>query len=484
MRYSRSAMFVSRPTRTKPGMAALTALVVIAGVLLAALPAMAQGGGQAEPPVAELRQRIEKELADYYGAAWNESDPAKRRALAYQLFRDARGADSEAKRYVLLRQAKAMAESAGDASTALQALHQLESGWKVPEELSDRAGLIRTALTAAREPEQYERIVRSGLGAIGTLLNRGDYREASALASALRSGAVRARDRDLIAAATEMQQETRQILGAYRRVEASMQTLQESPGDKEANLEVGRFYAFQLGQWEQALPHLAKSGETDLAELAKADLAEPTDAVEQKKLGDRYWSLGEARGGTEGRQLRERARHWYKLALTRLSGNDRELVMRRAASPEAIHWAGRVYNPGLEIAYKQGDVTVSRVVKTLDLDWGTSAPAPGLNGTEHFLITITGRLRAPEEGRYQFQVAAKGQIQVSINDNLLLSGWTGGNTFSAWLYEGLNEVEIVQNVYTHRGRRAFSLQWSPPGAGGFQSIDPSNLYHLLGDSPK
>jgi len=110
-----------------------------------------------------------------------------------------------------------------------------------------------------------------------------------------------------------------------------MQTLEEKPNDPTANVAVGRFYAYQLGQWERALPHLIKGdAENDkLVAVAQADLEEQTDAESQKRLGDRYWSLAEKRDGAEAQALRKRARHWYRQALEQLSGSERELVMMR-----------------------------------------------------------------------------------------------------------------------------------------------------------
>lgn len=456
-----------------------TALAIGLATIVSAAPAIAQDG--AEPPSVELRQRIEKELAEYYGTAWQPGDPAKRRTAAAQFLRDARRADSEAERYVLLQKAVAMAESSGEARVALRALRELEDQWQLPEGHQSRADIVRSALATARDPEEFAGVVRSGLGAVDLLMSRGDYREANSLASALRSGAVRARDRELIAAASEKQRETRQALAVYRRVEPSLEKLEESPDDPEANLEVGRFYAFQLGHWEQALPHLAKGGDEGLAALAKADLAEPEKATAQKELGDRYWKLAEQRSGDEAQALRKRARHWYRQSLDRLSGNERELILRRAASPDAIHWAGRVYNPGLKVTYKLGDKTHTRTADEFVFDWRSKPPVPGFGLDDRFNVSIEGYLRAPAEGWYVFDLGTRFHTTVRINDRVAYDGRFQAE-FSRWLYKGLNPIEIEHRAHPRETQRTLSLRWVAPGQSGPQTIASGRLYHLLGDA--
>jgi len=398
------------------------------------------------------------------------------------LLQDARrGSDSEAEQYVLLQKALSMAESSGDARIGLQALARLEKQWELPADHPTRADVVRTALSAARRPEDYDSIVRSGLGAVETLLSRGEYRQADTLASALRSAAARSRDRELVAAAGGKQQRARQALAVYRRVEPSFETLEESPDDAEANLAVGRFYAFQFGQWERALPRLAKGSDADLAGLAEADLAEPEQAGAQKALGDRYWQQAAQRGGGKGRALRDRARYWYRLSLDQLSGNERDLVLRRATSPDAINWAGRVYNPGVEVRYKLGEKTYTRSADELAFDWRSKPPVPSFAMDERFKVTVAGYLRAPEEGWYTFELNTRFRTSLRIHDRLVYDA-RGGAAFERWLYKGLNRFELEHDVHPRTEHRYLSLEWAPPGEGSPEAIDPTRLYHLLGQN--
>jgi len=460
----------------------LSGMAVVAAIGLAGLAwAPAARAERAEPPVAELQRGAQKELAEHYGAAWNETDPEKRRALAYELYREAsRGRHSETETYVLFNKAMNLAQSSGDARIALLCLQSMENQWKLADEAPGRTEIVRDALAAARKPEQYRSVVRSGLGSVDTLLSRGDYRDANALVSVLRGGAGRARDRDLLAAVAAKRDQVVQVLSAYRRVEPSFQTLQEKPDDPAANHEVGRFYAFQLDQWERALPYLAKGNEKDLASVAKLDMADPTDAKEQKELGDRHWKLAEQSRGSEAVALRDRARHWYRLALDRLSGSERELVKMRASSPDAINWAGRIYEPGVSVTYRQGEEKKRRVSERLEFDWRTAPPVPSYRTDDRYHVALDGFLRAPSEGRYRLSASSSGSMTLKINDNLVFDGW-GGGSFSVWLYKGFNRIELKHYVRTRPERRTLSVQWGEPGADSTDTIPIDAIYHVIGE---
>jgi hypothetical protein len=123
--------------------------------------------------------------------------------------------------------------------------------------------------------------------------------------------AIGARLKDLRAAQTE-----------YRRLQTVVfERIKKEPDNKSLNLAVGRFYGMTLGNWDEALPHLANGSDPELKELAAADLDAST-AEEHAKAGDR-WMDHAAKEKAEGTKIhfRERAARCYASADKLLSAS-------------------------------------------------------------------------------------------------------------------------------------------------------------------
>ncbi len=100
------------------------------------------------------------------------------------------------------------------------------------------------------------------------------------------------------------------------------------------------------GDWDTGLPYLAKGSDADLADAAKKDLAGPGKPADQVTVGNLWWSLGDKKAGVEAVRLRNRAVHWYAIALPKLSGAAETRVRKRidsmgSAGQYALEFDGR-----------------------------------------------------------------------------------------------------------------------------------------------
>ena len=86
------------------------------------------------------------------------------------------------------------------------------------------------------------------------------------------------------------------------------------------------------GDWDTGLPYLAKGSDADLAEAAKQDLAGPSKPADQVTAGNLWWSLGDKNAGLEAVRLKNRAAHWYTLALPKVSGAVETKIRKRLDS--------------------------------------------------------------------------------------------------------------------------------------------------------
>jgi hypothetical protein len=94
--------------------------------------------------------------------------------------------------------------------------------------------------------------------------------------------------------------------------------LKADPDNAEASQALGEYLCFALRHWDTGLPHLAKSGPNDFSDAVAADLADPTDPVQQLRVADRWWEIAQhmpKQRQTEAASIRARASFWYQRAI-------------------------------------------------------------------------------------------------------------------------------------------------------------------------
>ncbi|MCH8044144.1 MAG: hypothetical protein IID44_10555 [Planctomycetes bacterium] len=95
----------------------------------------------------------------------------------------------------------------------------------------------------------------------------------------------------------------------------ALRSLRENDDNPRGHLTVGEFQSYFMGDWQRGLKHLAKGSDKQLSELARDDLAGPTDAEAQLALGDRWWKIHNKPGKSplvERIGIGRRTKHWYE----------------------------------------------------------------------------------------------------------------------------------------------------------------------------
>jgi tricorn protease-like protein len=123
-------------------------------------------------------------------------------------------------------------------------------------------------------------------------------------------------------------EEIKAIEKNFAKLQGYLDRVQKNANDGEANLELGKYFAFQKKRWEKALPFFAASKDGALTQLAKLDLANPADIKDQVALADGWWDHAQkAKDGKLAMQMR--AMHWYDKALPVLTGLTRTKAQKR-----------------------------------------------------------------------------------------------------------------------------------------------------------
>ena len=140
----------------------------------------------------------------------------------------------------------------------------------------------------------------------------------------------RAGDRELRKRTFDRRNAVRKMADEFKGLATVRETLKTNPDDPAANLAMGRWLYSQRGDWEQALPHLARCSSAAMKALASEELdAGPADRI---RLADAWWALGEKVKGKEREALQLHAGQWYEQAAAELpDGLTKVKVERRLA---------------------------------------------------------------------------------------------------------------------------------------------------------
>ena len=287
---------------------------------------------QADPPAKETKSErlpvpdrpamlaAEKLIKDIFKSEYTSKKPEDRAALAKKLLAQGKESpDDAAARYVLFDESREVAVSIGDAETALAAFRETAKLFDV-NRADEEAGLLAALANKVRTPEAAKLVIDAAVALIDSSIASDDYESAK---RALALASASARKTQNVALITQLASRTREI-DQLKRDFAGAQTAQEklktSPDDAEANLTLGKFYAFGKGDFERGLPYLAKGSDEAIAEAAKNELAKPDKPEAQLALADSWWAMGEKEKEPMKGSLQSHAGEYYRLVLPTLKG--------------------------------------------------------------------------------------------------------------------------------------------------------------------
>ncbi len=107
------------------------------------------------------------------------------------------------------------------------------------------------------------------------------------------------------------------------------ETLAKNPNDGDANLEMGKFWAFQQGNFEQGLSYLAKASDTEIRDAASRELSLKPDAPDFVKVADGWWEVANKLPTDPRSTVKIHAAYSYARVLPNLKALDRGLAESR-----------------------------------------------------------------------------------------------------------------------------------------------------------
>jgi hypothetical protein len=332
---------------------------VLSAVFLS-LCATAYANAVAGPPVPSAdeldtaRVAIRKAYADDYGRL-----PEGYQALVDKLDDSASQEPKATVRYALFVEAENVAARGGDYTRAMLLIDKRAEGFAC-DGIKEGITLLETAAKDKKVLKDESRLMelyRLANDIAYRALSRDLLAHASAATKAARSFA-----RSLVTVGKDRKQQGLESDGndkqkQVKRLEQTIENrkkrqsafnkakeaLTQNPDDAETNLTVGRYTCFVLGQRDQGLPALAKSGQQGIADLAVEEIkfSNVGDRVSERyfELGSKWWSLAEktAESNDElGDDIKKHAAALYEIALPGLQGVDQQVAIQRIkeASPQ------------------------------------------------------------------------------------------------------------------------------------------------------
>ncbi len=295
---------VAEPNATLPADSAEPVTSAVANADDSVVPAEADESSEAPtkdtrlpvPPAAEIAAataEIRALFKDNYAAAKTpsaKSDCAEKLLTLYESSEDPR------ERYALISEALKVAMSANNPALAMDVIKLLATDFQVQriEMATDICEqFARKELTPTGRSELLDVVV----ALIDDAMDTGEYKYVKRLANVglplVRKGSKTDVTKNLQAAvkrATELEE-------MAAAAETARERLRENSENAVAHWTLGTFLIASQGDWPAALEHLSKASDDSVRSAVERDLADPSEADAEVKLGDTWYELAEKQSG-------------------------------------------------------------------------------------------------------------------------------------------------------------------------------------------
>ena len=187
---------------------------------------------------------------------------------------------------------------------------------------------IQKVAKAAQTPTQCKTLAQLSLAIVEDLWANDRYQDAVNVAAIALAAAQKTNDASLVSRSAQCAEHAKGMASAYGQLMSSLNVLQQTPADPDANLAVGRFYCLVKRDWTAGLPMLALANGSPWKPLAARELAGGAPAIE---LADGWWELAQREEEPAKRQFQIHAAGWYRQALSTLDAAAKARAQNRIA---------------------------------------------------------------------------------------------------------------------------------------------------------
>jgi hypothetical protein len=257
-----------------------------------------EGGGDklAAVPDDESLKKARQEMQKNFSSSMKAArTPDLKRSLSQEM---AEKASLEEKggayAYALFNQAIDLAEATGDLDLAWKIIDQLAGSFDV-DGMDLRNRSLVGAGKAARTPERAWELADAACRLMLAALKAGDAAAVQKAGKQAELFAKRTKDKSVQKLVAAHADDAAKLAGEIDAVEKARETLKTMPLDAHANQVVGHYELCATGNWNAALPKLARSDDSEWRKLAQSEqsLGDLADPARQLSTADGWWSLAE-----------------------------------------------------------------------------------------------------------------------------------------------------------------------------------------------
>jgi hypothetical protein len=308
----------------------------------------------------EARRDVASRFQKDYEAAARATNPEMTRRATTELTRKLWAAGREARdrptRFALWSDALARARQAGMTMRAFRLIEEMAGQFALGDELAPKERTLKEARTMLASPpldkdlrpstdvwrDANRELAEAALGTAEDALAVDDFDAAARLLRLAAEAARRLGGDALLDRVRAREAEARALRSRRDAMRAAAAALRDNADDPDANLKLGRLLALSAGDWERALPHLAKGGDPSWAAPAGRELARPTVPADCLALGDAWWALADALKDRARARLYWHACDWYERALPGLPAAARDPIERKIRAKRGEPNLGRL----------------------------------------------------------------------------------------------------------------------------------------------
>ncbi|MBI3854335.1 MAG: hypothetical protein HY293_01445 [Planctomycetes bacterium] len=297
--------------------------------LLCALLLQAQAALPPEPDAAAQKETLKK-VKDLFKEEYAKKLPAEQLAFARKLLQSGiETADDAVSKFVLLKEAREIAVSGGDAEIAIRAADETAKAFAVDGPALKLAVFGKLAI---KDPDGARAAARACLALVTDAVGAENFETASAAAQKAEAFAKLAQDAALSARAAEMKAEAASLKAEAARVKPLLE--KPGAGDGEA---IGRYLCFVKGDCIGGLPHLIAGAKPPLKTAAEKEALKPQEAAAQIELADLWWDLGQKeKSPWRKERIFARSKYWADLAAPSATGLLKVRLQKRLDDLEAL----------------------------------------------------------------------------------------------------------------------------------------------------
>ncbi|QDU96943.1 hypothetical protein [Lignipirellula cremea] len=280
----------------------------------------------ADSDLATAVSKVRKVFQDDY----RFNAPAAKGLLAVKLFKTGRDEFDPLTRYALLSEASEAAIAGGDLTLAWQAAEAIGSSYNM-EPFAQQAVLLEKYLAGRTTADQRMLAVQLAMPLLDQMETAHRFDDAAGLLDQLNKAVARLSDPPLKVALRDRTEslEKLKVQGAY--ADAARERLQASPGDPQANQNLGMYLCFVEHDWASGLPHLAAGGDAAIAAAARQDLDSPEDPQQLIKIGQEWVDLAKGRQDPAKSAMLRRGKVRLESALLGVPALDRQDLQQKIA---------------------------------------------------------------------------------------------------------------------------------------------------------